>query len=158
MSARVSGCCGYGAKTFAKDRLSDAAEEIQTGPAALLPRSEQEVWLTRAWLGWREIGRADPAVGRVIAEADDTERGLLAMAVPDHLDNLAVDTLMATLHGLREALCATERPMPLGQAQRSFSSACAALSPSAAPAAIPAEADSAAERSAVTIASGSSTE
>ncbi len=109
--------------------LAELAERIRgEGVLAFLPGSEDSLEHTRVWLSWCELARSCSVKGTV-ANVWAEERDLLAQAVaddpapvclrgsdPGEVD--ALDRLLALIHGLREATCASDAPMPVERARR----------------------------------------
>lgn len=106
------------AALVARDRLDATQRRARTdGVAAFLPLHEDDVPATRAWLGWLELGRSGEGLEHVLAEAHDDERRLLAQTLDHRLDPDRLDLATAIVEGLRSAVCASVRPMPVSRAQ-----------------------------------------
>jgi AcrR family transcriptional regulator len=86
------------------------------GVLAFLPRDDDGVLTTRAWLAWLELGRSDPAVEPPVTWARQEERALLAETMDFRLARDDLDLLHAVIDGLRGAICAPTRPMPPARA------------------------------------------
>lgn len=94
------------------------------GVPAFVPRHEEEIREARAWLGWLEMWRSEPFLGRWIADSRNCERNLLARAVGHPLEAVELDFLLALVEGLRVAVCAPFEPMPPGLAREILTSRC----------------------------------
>lgn len=81
----------------------------------LLPGTDDEVVWTRVWLALVEVGRHRDSVGAVIGhiEADELHvaRRLLGSDIHEEPDGV-----LALVRGLRHAICAPTRPMPVRRA------------------------------------------
>ena len=97
------------------------------GISAFLPRDDDEVLDTRAWLAWLELWRVEDFLGRWIAECRADERGLLAQVTDYQLLRSELDELLALIDGLRTAICAPTGPMRLETAREILSSRCHTL-------------------------------
>jgi AcrR family transcriptional regulator len=95
--------------------ISDARWSV--GALGFLPGGEDELLLTRAWLGWAELGRSDPVVEVQVTQARREERALLAEILDYRLEREELDLLTALIAGLREALCQPTRPLPPARAR-----------------------------------------
>jgi AcrR family transcriptional regulator len=87
------------------------------GVHAFLPRTEDDVAETRAWLAWAELGRAAPTLGEVFRDCWARENAVLSKTA--HLDSRSDEAhaLAALLEGLRSAVCLPMRPLALEQAR-----------------------------------------
>jgi AcrR family transcriptional regulator len=99
------------------------SDVIHDGVAAFLPGDDEGVLLTRAWLAWLELARGDEGLARIVGEARWREQGLLAQTHEHRLSRPDLDLLVATVDGLRVAVCAPARPMPPARARELLSEA-----------------------------------
>ena len=96
----------------AKARTSALREAIeQDGVLAFLPRTDNDLLDTRAWLAWLELWRCEDFLHRWIAGARDDEKALMARASDYRLTGLELEVALAVVEGLRVAVCAPRRPM-----------------------------------------------
>ena len=103
----------------ARGRLSWLrAESSLDGALAFIPRTADEVIDARTWLAWLELWRSEEFLERVIAEARDEERGLLASVLGYRLTRPELDAAYALIDGLLTAICSPRQPMRLDQARR----------------------------------------
>jgi len=86
--------------------------QIWHGVAGFLPRDDDTLLLTRAWLGWCELCRSEASLAEIVARARRQEVTMLAEAHAHRLSRPDLDVLMAVVDGLRHAVCAPVRPMP----------------------------------------------
>ena len=101
----------------ARARLDGIHRRVRTdGVRAFLPAADDEVLQTRAWLGWLELWRSDAGLTQMVGAAREEERELLAWALDHTLPREPLDLTMATIDGLRTAVCAPVQPMPLRRA------------------------------------------
>jgi AcrR family transcriptional regulator len=131
---RILRVCG---SRFGRRRLDALGTKGRArGLSAFLPEDAEELLVERVWLAWREIGRDDAGIARTVMKLDAEERFLLsgnANASRTTLSGPSLDALMATLHGLRDALCASaEERMSLERAQIALAAAASALARSSA--------------------------
>lgn len=96
-------------------------EAITDGVLAFVPRSDDEVLDTRAWLAWLELWRCEQFLGRWIAEARADELALLARVTGYRLTRPELDAALALIDGLRVAVCAPVAPMPPHEARQILS-------------------------------------
>lgn len=102
-------------------------ESRSDGVLAFLPRSDDEVLDTRAWLAWLELWRVEEFLSRSIGESRADERGLLAQVTDYRLLRHELDELLALIDGLRTAICAPTRPIRLETAREILSNRCHTL-------------------------------
>jgi len=98
------------------------------GVLGFLPSDEQGAEETRVWLSWCEIGRSDPAIRGTIHDIRLDERALVRRVTSTLLEDLGhgreeladddLDIAVAVIHGLRQAICASEAPMTPEDARR----------------------------------------
>jgi AcrR family transcriptional regulator len=94
------------------------AESETDGALAFLPRSDDEVLDTRAWLAWLELWRCEDFLGRWISEGRAEEIALLARVTDYRLTRPDLDAALALIDGLRIAVCAPLRPMRRDEARQ----------------------------------------
>lgn len=82
------------------------------GVGAFLPKDDDDLVNTRAWLGWCELARSAEWLTETVQEARDNEFHLLARVVDHQLTRPELDTLWALIEGLRVAVCEPVRPLP----------------------------------------------
>ena len=143
-----------------RDYLSEMVlRRYDEGVLALLPADDEGLRDTRVWLAWCELARSDELVAGDVAAITADERHLIRSFLssefsrrdaepPPGLSDEDVDTFVALVHGLRQAVCAAVDPMPLARARELLSRAVAQTATAA----------SAFARSSPTIRSGSSAE
>ena len=93
-----------------------SARTVREGALGHLPADESDLSGTRVWLAWCEVARTAPDVGLVVGTALREERESLAWALgypPE--DDVAL--LSALIAGLREAICRSLDPLPVGLAR-----------------------------------------
>ncbi|WP_426246405.1 hypothetical protein [Nocardioides sp. LHG3406-4] len=106
------------ASIVSRARLERIESRVRTeGVGAFVPVDDDDVLATRAWLGWLELWRSDDALEYVVTEGRDHERRLLAWALDFRLERDRLDLALATIEGLRTAVCAPVAPMPVQRAQ-----------------------------------------
>lgn len=115
------------AANFGRRRVDALTHRVATeGLDAFLPGNESDVVTIRAWLGWRELARGDESLAQRVRDIDALERHLLLAAIvpgvpvdrrlhwrlkasedapKDLPDEAVLDTPMAVVQGLRDALC-----------------------------------------------------
>ena len=110
---------------FARRRMRELDEQVsRVGAGGLMPMDDHDLRSTRVWLAWREQARHAEGPANAVAEADQTEQWLLRRALAAELSaemsaemsaedpsgrglrDAAIHLCTATLHGLREAVCA----------------------------------------------------
>lgn len=105
------------ASIAARERLHTIDRRVPfDGVGAFLPRSDDDVLASRAWLGWLELWRTDEGLEHVMTEAREDERRLLAWALDHTLERDRLDIALATIDGLTTAVCAPTSPMPVRRA------------------------------------------
>jgi hypothetical protein len=99
--------------------LVSAAESdsIHVGLDAFLPVDEETAWLTRAWLACCELARSEPWLTDIAAELRARERMALAELPEGEVAPDRLDLVVATLDGLRAAVCAPGRPLSVDRAR-----------------------------------------
>jgi len=111
---RILRVCAF---RFAHRRMRELDEQVRrVGAAGLMPLDHHDLRSARVWLAWREVARHADGPANAVAEADRTEEWLLRRALasdsrPDEmagrlLPDTAIQLCLATLRGLREAVCA----------------------------------------------------
>mgnify|MGYP001472049491 CR=1 FL=1 len=83
----------------------------EEGPAAWLPRDDEDLLLARAWLGWCEMWRAHDWLAHAVEEARADEMAELARHYDYRLVRDDLDTIMALIEGLLVAICHPRRPL-----------------------------------------------
>lgn len=80
----------------------------------LLPGTDDEVVWTRVWLALVEVGRHRDSVGAVIGHIETDERHVARRLLLE--SDIHEDALLALVRGLRHAICAPTRPLPVRRA------------------------------------------
>ncbi len=96
------------------------------GVGPFLPGDDDGVLLTRAWLAWCELWRSEEWLLHDVGELRARERRLLAEVHELRVTTPDLDLLVATVDGLRVAVCAPVRPMPPAEARGLLGAASAA--------------------------------
>jgi AcrR family transcriptional regulator len=101
-------------------------QRVWQGVGAFLPGDDEGVLLTRAWLAWRELWRSEEWLTQTVGDLRARERRMLAGAHDFGVTRPDLDLLVATVDGLRVAVCAPVRPMPPAHARDLLAAASAA--------------------------------
>jgi AcrR family transcriptional regulator len=83
----------------------------QDGVLAFLPRTDDELLDTRAWLAWLELWRCEDFLNRWVSDVRDDEKALMARVMDFGLSGAELEAAVALVDGLRVAVCAPHRPM-----------------------------------------------
>ena len=106
---RILRVCAF---RFADRRMRELDEQVRrVGAVGLMPMDDHDLRSARVWLAWREVARHAEGPAHAVAEADQKEEWLLRRALTRDgppLPDSAVQLCLATLHGLREAVCARD--------------------------------------------------
>jgi AcrR family transcriptional regulator len=162
------------ASRFADRRLRELDYQVRrVGAVGLMPMDDHDLRSVRVWLAWREAARHADGLGRAVADADLKEEWLLRRALASEAPTAddptgrrfresTIRLCLATLRGLREAVCARgEHALDVATARELWMAQLVAvdqLAPVDQLAAQPGVTASARARSSATIASGSSAE
>jgi AcrR family transcriptional regulator len=104
--------------------ISEAeSDSLLIGLEAFLPVDEETKRLTSAWLAWVELARSQGWLQSTVTDLRMREREALAHLHDCRLGEGDLDTLVALLHGLRQAVCTPVDPMPLEHARTLLMSA-----------------------------------
>jgi hypothetical protein len=98
------------------------SDALYVGLTASLPVDEVTRALTTAWMSWIDLARTQPWLELTVSELRSRERDALAQVhetqvYGQSLSESELDTLVALLDGLRQAVCASVDPMPLERAR-----------------------------------------
>lgn len=108
--------------------LLDDVERRQVwhGVGVFLPGDDESVLLTRAWWAWCELWRSEDSLTETVGDLRARETRMLTEAHEFLVTRPDLDLLVATVDGLRVAMCAPVRPMPHTRARGLLAAASAA--------------------------------
>ncbi|WP_170169782.1 helix-turn-helix domain-containing protein [Nocardioides aurantiacus] len=93
------------------------AAVIEHGPLGVLPRDHHDLPATRTWLGWLEVGRTDPSVGRWLQGPRRQQLAVLARSLDHRVPPSSLVGLEALVEGLRVSLCLPGSTLDVDAAQ-----------------------------------------
>jgi AcrR family transcriptional regulator len=102
------------------------SDSLWIGIDAFLPGDDETRRLTRAWLAWCELWRSDPTLEQTVTDLRDRELTALAVLHEHRLGRPDLDALVALLDGLRAAVSAPVRAMPVERAREVLGAAATA--------------------------------
>ena len=95
---------------FADRRMRELDDQVcRVGAVGLMPMDDHDLRSAGVWLAWRGLARNAEGPAHAVAEADVKEEWLLRRGLDSDgqvLPDPAIRLCLATLHGLREAVCA----------------------------------------------------
>jgi AcrR family transcriptional regulator len=102
------------------------SRSLWRGVEAFVPWDDEGVLLTRAWLSWCELRRSEDWLTQTVGDLRAREQRALADVHEFRIARADLDLVVATIDGLRVAVCAPVRPMRPAEARALLRSASSA--------------------------------
>lgn len=112
---RLVRVCAHVSATARTTALTTAI--IEHGPLAVLPRDHHDLPATRTWLGWLEVGRTDPSIGRWLQRPRRQQLAVLARSLDHRVPASSLAGVEALVDGLRVSLCLPDSPLTTDEAR-----------------------------------------